>query len=365
MRACCGKEDKSCRVSRERWTRPTICTWPLVLLSTLSLSIGTFLFIRFHRVPLAAVVKEPELNDGYWAESTYDSVLSAYSVDSGIDDEFMVIPPSLPPGKSHPPSEALKQVILGLADFPDEEYLVQNESLFVPRETVVNSYTPEYIIQAQELCEADGPFLLVAVPSIRNHTIRRKAIRKTWAGPGYGSPWPRKTLRHSVKVVFFFGTGVEGDKDVKLEAEAKLYGDIVQADFVDTYRNLTLKMAAVLHWTANHCPGARHVIKVDEDTIVNLPLLVDVLELVSAHQGRYVMGYKHLSKQPIVIREGRWKVDEDAYPLSVFPNYLYGHSYVISGDAVQELLSAYQRMPSVPTEDAFFTGILAKACSYR
>ena len=44
--------------------------------------------------------------------------------------------------------------------------------------------------------------------------------------------------------------------------EASFSGDIVRADFRDSYHNLSLKMSAVLAWVSAHCRGARHVIKV-------------------------------------------------------------------------------------------------------
>ena len=42
---------------------------------------------------------------------------------------------------------------------------------------------------------------------------------------------------------------------------------------------------------------------------------------------------------------------------------MLGHSYVISGEAIKPLHYAAQRIPLVPNEDAYVTGILAKSAN--
>ncbi|XP_070175713.1 beta-1,3-galactosyltransferase 1-like [Littorina saxatilis] len=250
-------------------------------------------------------------------------------------------------------------------EFGSEEYLAGNASFFVPTDTVVNSFVPGWLVQPSP-CPAAGPFLLVVIPSLDSHTDRRTAIRNTWASPAYGHPWPARSAlpNDTVKVVFFLGvSNTAGDQDVV--REASVYHDIVRANFSDTYHNLSLKMAAVLIWSATYCRGARHVIKVDEDTFVHLPVLLRVLEILSAKISKgYVLGRKHRQAKPLVMRSGRWEVSKDVYPLPFFPNYVYGHSYVMSGDAIKALHHAYQHTPHViPNEDAYVTGVLAKTAN--
>ena len=59
--------------------------------------------------------------------------------------------------------------------------------------------------------------------------------------------------------------------------ESSKYHDVVAADFVDSYRNLTLKMMVGLKWVSRFCPHSRFVLKCDLDTFVNLPLLTRIL----------------------------------------------------------------------------------------
>ncbi|KAK7113734.1 beta-1,3-galactosyltransferase 5-like [Littorina saxatilis] len=252
-------------------------------------------------------------------------------------------------------------IVASFQNFPPDDYLARSESFFVLRDSVVNDLDPRWLIQNSP-CLSEGPFLLVVVPSVDEHAQHRKAIRATWASPAYGQPWPgfARPFKELVKVVFFLGVAsVEKRKDLIREAE--LHDDIVQGDFSDTYQNLSLKMTAVLRWSATYCPSAGHVMKVDEDTFVNLPLLLYVLKLSSYFRSNYVLGYKHAHAQPPVVRAGKWGVSKEIYPLSTYPRYLYGHSYVISGDAIQRLYHASRHMPLVPNEDSYVTGMLAKS----
>ena len=58
----------------------------------------------------------------------------------------------------------------------------------------------------------------------------------------------------------------------RLLSEASLHGDILQADFLDSYHNLTLKSVAMLRWFSTVCPSSRgsaapprYLLKTDDD----------------------------------------------------------------------------------------------------
>ena len=269
------------------------------------------------------------------------------------------------PRERHVPvSKEAEEIVALIRSLPPDEYLTKNQSFFVPRDHVVNKLDPAWLIQAPP-CPLNGPSLLVVIPSMDGDKNKRKAIRETWAGPAYGRAWPgrqRPLEGYTVKVVFFLGVSKNSSQQ-SLFQESSSQQDIVRADFTEAYHNLSLKMSVVLHWVATFCPEARHVIKVDQDTFVNLPLLLDVLELLSAKRSRFVLGRKHRNTKPPVLRSGKWKVSKDDYPFPLFPRYVYGHSYVISGDAIKLLRDVSQRMPVVPNEDAYVTGILPKSAN--
>ncbi|GFR64858.1 beta-1,3-galactosyltransferase 1-like [Elysia marginata] len=124
-------------------------------------------------------------------------------------------------------------------------------------------------------------------------------------------------------------------------------------------KNLSTKIANALYWTGKHCPGVRHIVKVDEDTYVHLPQLVSMVRRVEKVTPSFVLGHQHKHHYPKVVRRGRWRVGLE-YPLPYYPRYIYGHSYVISGAALPSILHTLRTTPGIKNEDAFVTGIVAK-----
>jgi len=64
-----------------------------------------------------------------------------------------------------------------------------------------------------------------------------------------------------VRLAFLFGrlTSVVGGEEA-LATESDQYGDIVQGNFDDNYRNLTVKSLTCLDWVINYCPSAQLVL---------------------------------------------------------------------------------------------------------
>ena len=95
---------------------------------------------------------------------------------------------------------------------------------------VVNPHPFVYIINCPDLCRGVDVFLLSYVHTAVEHFTRRARIRKTWA---LQSNYRNITIR----TVFFVGLSNKADwlQDA-LEYEANLYNDIVQENFLDTYR---------------------------------------------------------------------------------------------------------------------------------
>ena len=59
-----------------------------------------------------------------------------------------------------------------------------------------------------------------------------------------------------------------------VEAEAAREGDLLQPGLEDGHRRLGYKILAGLLWSHAHCPGAAHVVKTDDNVVVDLPALV-------------------------------------------------------------------------------------------
>ncbi len=59
------------------------------------------------------------------------------------------------------------------------------------------------------------------------------------------------------------------------------YGDLVQENFIDSYRNLTLKTLMGIRWASIHCSNAKFVVKIDDDVIINPFYLLNYLDNVT------------------------------------------------------------------------------------
>ncbi|KAL8606200.1 hypothetical protein ACOMHN_043418 [Nucella lapillus] len=224
-----------------------------------------------------------------------------------------------------------------------------------------NDLMPRLLIGQEAGCDERPPFLLVLVPSVASHVAIRQAIRDTWASPYFRS-WPGGVyvVADKVKVVFVFGVTSSTDDVQQLGKEERRYGDIVQYDFKDSYRNLTLKMAAAFRWTRQFCPLTKFILKVDEDTMVNFPVLIRLRHVLSARSARFIL--EHAIPAPLPMRHGKWKVSHEEYPYHKYPPYVLDYSYVLTGSVVGEAAAqSLQLRPSrlLPMEDVFFTGLLA------
>jgi len=95
---------------------------------------------------------------------------------------------------------------------------------------VVNPHPFKYIINCPDLCQGADVFVLNYVHTAVGHFARRARIRKTWALQSY-------YRNFTIRTVFFVGLS---DKTAwyqeALFYESHKYGDIVQKDFLDTYK---------------------------------------------------------------------------------------------------------------------------------
>lgn len=244
---------------------------------------------------------------------------------------------------------------------------------------------PSFLITNDGACGGPGapPFLLILVCSALDNLNQRNAIRGSWGGL-------RQARGLRVQTLFVLGQPALGhptetaQKEVEEEAAAR--GDILQAAFVDTYRNLTLKTLSGLNWADKHCRMARYILKTDDDVFVNVPELVSELVWRGGHREHWETGPEPQTEaeageqgnrgQPLVGRRpvpllylGRvhWRVYpsrmssskhqvlEEQWPpgRGAFPPYASGTGYILSASAVRLVLDMASQVPALPLEDVF------------
>ncbi|XP_044529031.1 beta-1,3-galactosyltransferase 4 [Gracilinanus agilis] len=241
---------------------------------------------------------------------------------------------------------------------------------------------PHLLIPNIGVCTGLGAplFLLILVSTAPDHQEQRDAIRASWGAP-------REIQGYLVRTLFMLGEPSNGPlehiKEV-LKQEAQVKGDIVQAAFMDSYRNLTLKTLSGLAWAARYCPDVHYVLKTDDDVYINVPGFVAELErrgndLKKDWQQRYLdrdgivahnprlpvpylyLGHIHRRVYPSRSEYSRHWVSEVQWPSArgPFPPYGSGTGYVLSAPVLRLILRAAGGVPLIPVEDVFI-GVIAK-----
>lgn len=192
----------------------------------------------------------------------------------------------------------------------------------------------KYIINEPDKCKAGDPFLILLITVERWQKEARQAIRQTWG---------KEDLLSGVKLLrlFLLGNHTKWTKDEKksLLEESQAYHDIIQQDYLDTYKNLTTKVLMGLNWVATHCPGASYVMKTDSDMFINTEYLVNVLlKPDQPPRLNYFTGFLMRNARPIRDSNNKWYASPQDYPEDTYPVFCSGTGYVFSADLTSKIV---------------------------
>ncbi|KAH9490058.1 Beta-1,3-galactosyltransferase 1 [Bulinus truncatus] len=227
---------------------------------------------------------------------------------------------------------------------------------------VTNSGPGNYMIHPTVSCRHRDVTLAICVSSSRSNFEARKAIRETW---GQYNDAPDK----QTALLFFVGTetshvsGRLSSSQQMLESESVKFGDIVQDSFVDSLRNLTLKTLSILNWVDIYCPKSQFVLKVDDDSYVNVPLLLDHLRfLVNTSDRNVSFIFGQLANSLVPIRDPRSDrfVSLRDYKETLYPSFVYGNAYAMTAAAARALCEASGATPFFYLEDVYVTGLCSR-----
>jgi len=145
-----------------------------------------------------------------------------------------------------------------------------------------------------------GVDLLIIVKSARKNFKRRSVVRQTWGNLTFLQDNLRRPHNIAVQIFFIVGksnSAEEGkdDDDSNLKEEIELYKDMIVADFVDSYRNLTYKSVGAFKWVLNEFKGEfKYLALLDDDIYIDMggvgSFLKDikkqrVMKIKSRHRG--------------------------------------------------------------------------------
>uniref|UniRef100_A0A1Y1M0V1 Hexosyltransferase n=1 Tax=Photinus pyralis TaxID=7054 RepID=A0A1Y1M0V1_PHOPY len=217
----------------------------------------------------------------------------------------------------------------------------------------------EYVINNS--CDYDGNSnlsVVVLVTSYLGNVETRSAMRRAF---------PSDVLKKlGVRRVFLLGLA-PGDKYTKQEAiydEERRFGDLLQGNFVEAYRNLTYKHLMGLKWAAASCQRVKYVIKMDDDIVVNVYKLLQLLHTIKLPK-KLLAGYLLSGMTPIRESSNKWYIRLDEFKYPSYPTFLSGWFYVTNPNTVQSLVKESTKVPYFWVDDVYITGLLAQKSQVR
>ncbi|XP_022110887.1 beta-1,3-galactosyltransferase 1-like [Acanthaster planci] len=195
--------------------------------------------------------------------------------------------------------------------------------------------------------------LLVLVTSKHANFDRRQAIRETWGS--------LKEIRNrAIVTLFLLGKGTTSHLLKKVSAESVEHHDLLMEDFVDSYKNLTLKTMMAMKWASTHCPQASFVMKTDDDMFVSYRNLLDYLAATAAPGTGFALGRVLKGESPYRDPKSKYYVSRELYPSDVYPPWLSGGGFVLSGDMPGRIYAVSLDTKYLPLEDVYLGLCLQK-----
>lgn len=218
-----------------------------------------------------------------------------------------------------------------------------------------------FTLNEPDVCSKLRPdvFTLIYVHTAPSHFKHRALIRRTYGNSNLYAKLKTVTL-------FFVGLSEDALLESAIRLESERYHDIVQADYLDTYRNLSLKAVSALKWIVEFCPQAPYLLKLDDDMFVNVFNLVRHLNYLTKYGGAESQdGRIHclVWKAMNVLREknSKWYVSPEEFADGTYPTYCSGSAFFMPAAVPPRLFDASRTAPFLWVDDAYATGVLAKA----
>ena len=199
-------------------------------------------------------------------------------------------------------------------------------------------------------------FLVMVVKSSCAMGERRDAVRATWANES----WAKRELGVNVKHLFLLGRCTSDLLTEHVKVESQLHHDIIQWDFHDSFRNLTVKEVLFLQWYVRSCRNVPFVFKGDDDVFVNTRSVVEYLRHeVKPNSRRDLFVGSRLQGSPRIL-DPTWKyyVSYNLFPDKYYPPYVSGGGFIMSSSVAVRLFEASLHVRIFPIDDAFVGTLL-------
>lgn len=146
----------------------------------------------------------------------------------------------------------------------------------------------------------------------------------------------RETFGKELKPIFIIGRS-DNETSRLLEVEALLFDDIIIEDFVDSYINLTIKVAFAMKHFLRHFNSSSYFLKLDDDVYLNLDNLKRLIhddslpkDAIYGHAVEYLKPHRNKRSKLYI---PYWLYQEDS-----FSPYHDGPAYLIPGTVASSIL---------------------------
>ena len=249
------------------------------------------------------------------------------------------------------------QLLAKIAKKKEDDFIEMLNKVNISK-TIVNSHDFDLILNpGVEFCKNQkNLFLLIYVHSDPRHLKQRIVLRETWA---------KQSMFSNIKTIFVMGVLSNQSKIMQLvKLEQNVYNDIVQENFEDSYRNLTYKAIAALKWVTYYCSNAKFILKVDDDIMTNIFVLLKHLKSLSDHNAikpNTIMC--HIWWKSSVSRNNvdKWSLTKEEYERDWFGSYCSGSAFVLTNDLVVNMFNISFYIPFFWIDDYYISGLLPRA----
>ncbi|KAK6959327.1 lactosylceramide -n-acetyl-beta-d-glucosaminyltransferase [Biomphalaria glabrata] len=220
---------------------------------------------------------------------------------------------------------------------------------------IINDHNFSYIHNPKETCARRDIDVLFVVPSAPEYFSRRERNRK---GGLYQFTLDRN---NKARLLFFIGKPEKDSANVqaKIDEEIALYGDIVQENFNDIYKNIRLKAVSMLRWASTFCEKVKFVIRADDDIDFNIVNALQVMEEKRAFYTDFILGVRKDDYKPEREVTNKWYLSTNEYPSTHLPPFALGALLGYPLSTVTLLYQAALRVEPIWLDDVFITGICA------
>ena len=239
----------------------------------------------------------------------------------------------------------------------DFDSVMNYNSHFTPHITK-DIYKEGYAIANREACdrhhEPSNPLVTILVISAPDHFKQREAIRSTWG---------RSNDR---EVVFSFLVGLSDNLTVSraVTDESDANGDVIVNNIEDLYQNLSLKTLSAFNWLRQFCQTSSFLLKVDDDMFVQVERLLELIKTLMQDSGgenpKLIVGNISRGWKPVRNPKSKYLITEEQYPGQNYPGFATGPSYLVSRQAVMDIISVALEENYIHLEDVFLTGVVAE-----